>query len=343
MTLACNDTNTSPSGARRRRSASVAVLPIMLATTLFAPPAVAASTLVSLYYNSAPRSPQQIGSDTFREALSKLPSNAIALDERGGSTLGSEKAILEATRAGAVDMAVVSGSVVSAVVPEMGVYDVPFLFRNANHAEAVARGQVGAGLSAKFADKGLVLLATGKQGFRDMTNSKRPIRSPDDVRGLRLRVIPNDIYIMTFKALGAEPVPMDFPLVYGALHDGRIDGQENPVSTIAGSHLGDVQKYYTSTHHFFAVIFFVANKAYFDKLSPEDRSNVLAAAQAGADKTWRTGGDEDAQNLGRLRTAGMEITDSIDRQPFIDAMKPLEPEFEKRFGKSLLAAIRATP
>ena len=193
-------------------------------------------------------------------------------------------------------MGAFSGSVVSAVVPEFGVFDVPFLFRDAAQAKAVADGPVGRELAKHFADKGLVLLAIGKQGFRHITNSKRPIRTPADVKGLKIRVLPNDVYEMTFKALGAEVVPMEFTLVYPALKDGRIDGEENPITTIVTSHFEQVQKYVSLTGHFFGPIAFVANRNMFEALKPADQAAVIAAAKAGAE----------ADLEGRRRRRGQE-------------------------------------
>src|ERR1700756_101913 len=291
-------------------------------------PVAGTPQMVSLVFSSAPQGPQQIGGDEFRRKLAELAADRIVIDERGGSTVGSETAVLAAIQQGFVDMGTISGSVVSAVVPEFGVFDVPFLFRDTAQAKAVADGPVGRELGKYFAAKGLVLLAIGKQGFRHLTNSKHPIRSAADVKGLKIRVLPNDVYQMTFKALGAEVVPMEFTLVYPALKDGRIDGEENPVTTIFTSHFDEVQKYVSLTGHFFAPIAFVANRDIFEALKPADQAAIIAAAKAGAEASWK---------------GGMEILEQVDRQPFIDAVKPLEPEFEKRFGKDLLAQIRATP
>ena len=241
---------------------------------------------------------------------------------------------------GALDVAVLTGGVVSAVVPEMSVFDIPFLFRDEAHAKAVMQGPIVAKLAPAFADKGLVLLAFGKQGFRNITNSQHPIRTPGDIKGLKIRVIPNDIYMMTFKALGADALPMDFPLVYGALKDGRLDGEENPLTVVSSGRFYEVQKYLTLTGHFFAPVAFVANRAMFEQLEPADRDALIAAAKAGAEATWQA--QVDPAKLQELRGAGMQVVDTIDRQAFVDALKPLEPEFDKRFGKELIAAIRST-
>jgi tripartite ATP-independent transporter DctP family solute receptor len=308
---------------------------------LISQPVIGSPRLVSLAFNSQLQNPQQVGADEFHEKLLALSGRRIVVDERAGNALGSENVILAATRSGAVDVAVISGGVVSSVVPELGVFDIPFLFRDVAHAKAVAQGPVGAAIAAKFADKGLVLLALGKQGFRNLTNSQHPIRTPADVKGLKIRVIPNPVYQMTFQALGAQVVPMEFPLVYAALKDGRLDGQENPVPTIAASHFYEVQKYLTLTGHFFAPIAFVANRAMFEQLDPHEQELLVAAAKAGAEATWRA--QSDAERVAELRSKGMDVAETFDRQAFVDAMKPLDAEFEKKFGKELLAAIRSTP
>ncbi len=297
--------------------------------------------MISLAFNSQLQAPQQFGSDEFRRKLLALAGQRIILDQRGSGALGSENAILAATQSGAVDLSVISGGVVSAAVPALGVFDIPFLFRDAAHAKAVAQGPVGAAIAAKFADKGLTLLALGKQGFRHITNSKRPIRTPDDLKGLKIRLIPNEMYLMSFKALGAEVVPMEFPLVYAAMKDGRLDGQENPIPTIANSRFYEVQKYITLDAHTFAPVAFVANRAMFEQLDPADQAVLIAAAKAAAEATWQAQLDD--KKLEDLRKGGMEVIDKFDRQPFVDAIKSLDPEFEKRFGKDLIAAIRSTP
>jgi tripartite ATP-independent transporter DctP family solute receptor len=322
---------------------SVAGLCLLTVGLPLGEPAGASPKMISLIFSSLLQGPQQVGGEQLRQKLMESSDNHLVVDTRAGNSVGSENAILAATQSGAVDISVLTASVVSSSVPELGVFDVPFLFRDAAHAKAVADGPAKATIAAKFTAKGLVLLAIGKQGFRNITNSKRAIREPADLKGLKIRVLPNPVYQMTFKALGAEVVPMEYPLVYAALKDGRIDGQENPLQTIVSSRLQEVQKYLSVTSHFFAPIVFVANREMFEKLDPADQALIVAAAKEGAEATWRTGDDDEAKRLDLLRGAGMEITDKINRQTFVDAVKPLDPEFEKLFGKDLLTTIRSTP
>src|ERR1700760_4713799 len=136
-------------------------------------PAAASARLISMVFNSQVGSPQQFGADEFRTRLMALSGKRFIVDQRGSGAFGSENAILAATQAGAVDTAVISGGVISSAVPALGVFDIPFLFRDVAHAKAVAQGPVGATLGTKFGEKGLTLLALGKQGFRNITNSRR--------------------------------------------------------------------------------------------------------------------------------------------------------------------------
>jgi tripartite ATP-independent transporter DctP family solute receptor len=329
-----------PEHAMRFCSAAAGLLAAMLGC---AGPVLASPRLISLVFNSSVQSTQQSIADGFRQRMLARRDTRIIVDERGGNAIGSEAAVLAATRAGAVDTSVLSGTVFSEVVPEFGVFNVPFLFRDPAHARMVAEGPVGAAIAAKSAEKGLVLLAIGKQGFRHMTNSKRPIRTPGDLKGLKIRLVPNEIDQMTFKALGADVVTMDFPLVYGALKDGRIDGQENPLISIVGTHFQDVQKYLSLTGHVFGLIVFIANREIFEQLAPADQAALRAAATESAAATWQDGEQLDVERLEQLRHGGMDIIEKVDRKAFIDALKPLDPEFERRFGKETLDLIRSTP
>lgn len=303
--------------------------------------AQAAPRIISAVASSALGGPQQLSLDAFQGEIRARMGERLVVDVRSGTTLGSENALLAAAQSGAVDISILTGPVVSTAVPEFGVFDLPFVFRDWAHVKAVSEGPLAEQIAPKFAAKGLALLAIGEQGFRNITNSKRPIRTPADLVGLKIRVLPNEIYQMTFRALGAEVVPMEFPLVYAALKDARIDGQENPITTIVGSGLQDVQKHLTLTRHFFAPIAVVMNRETFESFEPADRKVLIEAARAAVERVRNATSGSDAEGLARLKQDGMEVIETVDRQPFIDAVKTLEPEFEKRFGKDLLAAIKA--
>lgn len=302
----------------------------------------ASTRMISLGFNSAPGGPQQVGADAFNREIAERTGGQLIIDERGGVTLGSENALVAAAQSGALDLTVVSGPVVGPVVPEFGVFDVPFLFRDSAHVKAVAEGPIGARIAAAFGSKGLTLLAIGEQGFRNVTNSRHKVTVPADLKGLRIRVLPNETYKMTFRAFGADAVPMEFPLVYSALKDGRIDGEENPVVIIAANRFQDVQKYLTLTGHFYAPVAFIMNRDSYQSLDPAMQTTVSEAAKAAAEATRSASAKAISRSLAELKQGGMQVTEHFDRQAFIEAVNVLEPEFEQRFGKEMLIAIRST-
>ncbi|HVJ54950.1 MAG TPA: TRAP transporter substrate-binding protein [Aliidongia sp.] len=305
--------------------------------------AEATPRVVSVVFNGGPDSPQQIGAEAFRQAIRAHFGDKLAVDLRGGSTLGSENSLILAVQNGAADFAVLTGPAVGPVVPNFGIFDVPFLFRDTAHVQHVVDGPIGTSIASNFPAKGLVLLAVGEQGFRNITNSKRPIQTASDVKGLKMRVVPNEIYQMTFRTLGADAVPLDLPLLYAALKDNRVDGEENPVATVAVSHFQDVQKYMSLTGHFYSALAFIENLETSQKFSPADAAAIAAAAREAAETTRTASAAARQKYLDELKKSGMQIVESVDRDSFVAALAPLEPQFEERFGKDKLAAIRATP
>lgn len=315
---------------------------VLLAILFFVPTVAGASpALISVTYNASEDNPQAIGAAQLEKTFRAHAERRVVLDLLAGSSVGSEGALVTAVQQGAADICVVAGLAVSSVVPELGVFDVPFLFRDSAHAKAVVEGPIGRAIAAKFPEHNLVLLAIGEQGFRNLTNSKVAVRTPADLQGLKVRILNNDVYKMTFKALGAEPVPMDYPLVYDALKEGRIDGQENPLGSIASNRMYEVQKYVSLTQHVFGITLFLMNKQTYESLDAADVVAFTEAARAGAEATRVAIAQSEAKNLELLKNKGMTVVDTVDRDAFRASLASLEPEFEKRFGKAFLDDIRA--
>ena len=164
------------------------------------------------------------------------------------------------------------------IVKEFGLFDFPFLFSNAQQADAMVDGPLGKMLSAKLAEKGVVVLGFFDLGFRNVTNSKRPITKAEDLEGLKLRVIPNPVFLETFKTFKANPVPMPFAELYGALESKAVDGQENPYAVILSSKFYEVNKYVSGTNHVYATNPVQISKRFWDKLSPAEQKLLQDAA-----------------------------------------------------------------
>ena len=178
----------------------------------------------------------QLGAGTaaFAAEIEKSSGGKFKIEQYPGAVLGDEVAMIKGLQLGTIDLAFITGAPLPSVVKEMGVLSIPFIFRDAQHAHAVLDGPIGTDLVAKFAPKGLVALAWGENGMRQITSAKRAIAAPEDLKGLKLRVPQNEVTVAGFKALGADAAPLGFSDLYGALQTGKFDAQENPIATIVG-------------------------------------------------------------------------------------------------------------
>lgn len=237
-------------------------------------------------------------------------------------------------------MATTSTGPVPNFVPEARILDVPFLFRDKAHARAVLDGPIGQELLAKFDSKGFKALAWGENGVRHMTNSKRPVNAPDDLKGLKMRTMENPVHVAAYKSLGIVTTPMAFPEVFTALQQGTVDGQENPLSVIMAANFDQVQKHLTLTGHVYSPVVILMNKGVFDKLSAADKQVFLDAAKEAVKVNRARVDKDDANGVAELRKKGMNIIENVDKSKFIATMAPAMAEFEKQFGKANLDRIR---
>jgi tripartite ATP-independent transporter DctP family solute receptor len=286
-------------------------------------------------------SPQQTAVDAFVAEIDRLLPGRFTISKKGGSALGGEQDIWEALRLGALDLAIITTTSIAPVVPLLGIFDVPYLFRDAAHAAKVLKGPIGNELGAKINGSGAVFLGFADRGFRHLTNSRRPVLKPLDVAGLKIRVIPNPVMEAIFKTLGAEVVPLPVTEMFGALREGRIDGQENPLLVIEARHLEQVQKFLSLTGHTYSPVVILISADTHKTLKPHERAAFARAASAAAAASRQAVIDREAAAIAALNLKGVVI-DTIDREAFIAALKPLQPEWERRFGAALLKRIRDT-
>ncbi len=203
-------------------------------------------------------------------------------------------------------------------------------------------GPIGQDYLKKFESKDLVALAWGENGMRHLTNSKREIRTPEDLKGLKLRLPQSEVMLIGFKALGADPAPLPFPQVFGALQSGQFDGQENPIATIISAKFSQVQKYLTLSGHVYDPAVFLASPDMVNDLPDEDKQILTEAARAGALASRKFAAEAQAKGVAALRQAGMTVTTEVDRSLFSKAMASAMPEYEKRFGAEIIQRIRQT-
>jgi TRAP-type transport system periplasmic protein len=191
----------------------------------------------------------------------------------------------------------------------MALWDTPFLFNNAKEADAVLDGPIGTKVMNKLQDKGLVGLAYWENGFRNLTNSKRPVTKVEDLEGIKLRVMQNNVYLDSFKTLGANAVPLPFSELFSALETKTVDGQENPYNTILSSKFYEVQKYLTVSNHVYSPWIVLVSKKWWDGLSKDEQKILSDAAKASRDFERKDTREEGAKALADLKGKGMQINE----------------------------------
>jgi tripartite ATP-independent transporter DctP family solute receptor len=307
----------------------------------FVSQAASAQTVMRISVSTAQNSHQGVAIDTLAKEVEKRSNGRYKIQTFYGGALGAEREAVEAVQLGTQELTWTSTGPIPNFVPEVKVFDVPFLFRDYAHARAVMDGPIGQDMLKKFDAKGIKALAWGENGFRHMTNNKRPINAPEDMKGLKMRTMENPVHIQAYKGFGIIPTPMAFTEVFTALQQGTVDGQENPRSVITANKFEQVQKYMTLTGHVYSPGVFLMNKATFDKLPPADQKIFLEAAKVAA-KANRDRVDADEKTaVADLRAKGMQVVDKVDKSKYQAALGPVFADFEKQFGKATLDQIKA--
>jgi len=301
---------------------------------------VAAQTTMKISISTAQNSHQGIAIDTFAKEVEKRTGGRYKVQTFYSGSLGGERESIEAVQLGTQELAFSSTGPVPNFVPETKILDVPFLFRDKPHARAVLDGPIGQEMLTKFDAKGFKALAWAENGFRHMTNSKRAVNVPEDLKGLKMRTMENPVHIAAYKGLGIITTPMAFPEVFTALQQGTVDGQENPLSVIMASKFDQVQKHLSLTGHVYSAAIFLMNKASFEKLSATDKQAFIDAAKEGTKANRARVDEDDAKGVTELRAKGMTVIDNVDKSKFVTMLAPVNAEFEKQFGKVNIEQIR---
>lgn len=297
---------------------------------------------IRIGYALATTSHYGAGATAWGEAVEKGTGGRYKFKHFASSALGGEREMLEGLTLGSLDAVILSTGALGNFVPEVGVVDIPFLFRDAKHARMVLDGPVGEELLARFSSRGFQALAWGEQGFRHLTNNRHAVQSPDDFKGLKIRTMENQVHIAAFKTLGALPTPMAWPEVVTALQQGTIDGQENPISVIVSAKLAQSQKYLTLTGHVYSPAVLFVSKKLWDGLSAADKDVFLKGAKAGGVAMRAYVDNVEDKGTAELKAAGMQVVSGLDHAAFQRALAPAYKQYESRFGAALIERIRNT-
>lgn len=301
----------------------------------------AAQTTMKSSISIAQNSHQGIGIDVFAKEVEKRTQGRIKIQNFYSGSLGGERESIEAVQLGTQELTFTSTGPVPNFVPEARIFDIPFLFRDKAHARAVLDGPIGQAMLAKFEAKGFKALAWGENGVRHMTNSKRAVNSPDDLKGLKMRTMENPVHIAAYKGFGIVPTPMAFPEVFTALQQGTVDGQENPLSVIMAAKFDQVQKHLSLTGHVYSPCVMLMSKGAFDKLSAADKTAFMEAAKEAVKANRARVDEDDAKGAAELKSKGMSVVENLDKAKFVAVLGPVNAEFEKQFGKAEIDKIRA--
>ena len=243
----------------------------------------------------------------FAEEVEKNSGGKMKLRAIGAAALGSDVQMQQALIGGAQEMMVGSTATLVGITKEMAIWDTPFLFNNGKEADAVLDGPVGQKIMDKLQEKGLVGLVYWENGFRNLTNNKRAVTKLEDLDGIKLRVMQNNVFIDSFKTLGANAVPLPFSELFTALETKTVDGQENPFNTILSSKFYEVQKYLTVTNHVYSPWIVLVSKKYWDGLSKREQKVLMDAARKSRDFERQDTRAEADKALADLKAKGMEI------------------------------------
>ncbi len=316
------------------------IKPLAMAALLCAAGAQA-QTVLKIGYATSPTSHYGVGSTVFCEEMEKGTQGRYKCQQFPNSALGGEREQIEAVQLGTQDLVNTSTGPLGNFVPEVKIVDIPFLFRDYDHARKVMDGPIGEDLRKKMEAKGLINLAWTENGFRHMTNSKRAIVQASDAGGLKMRTMENKVHMDGYKTFGILPTPMPFPELFTALQQGTVDGQENPIPVILSSKFSQVQKHLSLTGHVYSPAALILSPAVWNKLSAADKTAFVEAGKKAAAAQRKKVNDDENNGIAQLEKEGMQVVKQVNGESFRKAVAPAYQQYAKEFGADKIAAIQA--
>lgn len=259
--------------------------------------------------------------------LEEKTDGRLCIEVFSSAQLGEEKDTIEQTRFGVIDLNRISMAPFNGLIPETAILSLPYLFRDVDHLHNVLDGPIGQQILDTFTAQDLIALAYYDPGARSFYNNQKPIKSIDDMKGMKFRVIQSDVFVDMVAALGASAVPMPYGEVYSAIETGVIDGAENNWPSYESSGHYEVAKYYTLDEHTMVPEVLVMSKASWDKLTPEDQEAVRAAAKESVPFNREAWAAREKESEEKVLAAGVEVVRDIDKAPFVAAMGPVYEKY----------------
>jgi len=272
----------------------------------------------------------------FKEYVEEFSGGTIEIQIVGNNQLGTEQEMMEGMQMGSNDLALVINMVAGSFVPQCRLYDLPYLYPDAESAYRVIDSEVGEQIQTAAEEQGLVLLGQGLQGFRHILNNDTPIRTLEDVKGLKIRTPESELYMDAFKAMGANPVPISGTEVYTALQQGTCDGVELPYAPVVTQNFFEVCKYLSTTGHFFSADDLFMSKSVLESFTEEEQGWFREAGKLAAQDQRAFMAEEEAIYYQTLIDNGMEINDDVDKEAFRTAMQPIYEKYADQIGTDLV-------
>lgn len=300
-----------------------------------------AQTEIKIGYALAPDSHYGVAAKKFEEVLLSETGDQFTFTHFPSSGLGGEREVIEGLQLGTIEATIVSSGTLANFVPETGVFDIPFLFRDHGHARAVLDGPIGQEILGKFDDVGLHGLAWGEQGFRHITNNRNPIETPADVAGLKIRTMENPVHLAAFNAMSAAPTPMAWPEVISSLQQGVIDGQENPLSVIVSVKLNEVQEYLTLSGHVYSPAMLLVSRPFWDGLDDSQKAAFEKAAVEAVTEMRSYVDNVETTGVETLKERGMKVNalSADEKAKFQEAITSAYEGYYETYGQDLVDSV----
>lgn len=257
------------------------------------------------------------------------------------ATLGGDRQAIEAMQLGTVEAGVVGSSILAVFEPKFNIFEFPFMFKDDVTAKRIIDGEIGEMLNKDIQKQDIRILGYGVNGFRHVTNNRGPIRKAEDMKGLKIRTMENPIHIATFKALGANPTPMNFGELYTALSQKTVDSMECPINLIYTPKFYEVQKYMSMTGHLYAIAPLTVSQIFFKKLSPDLQKIIIDAGKLYVEKQRKLTIQEENDMLALLKKSGMQVNDltAAEKAALKKLCMPIYKQFESKVGSNMLKKV----
>jgi tripartite ATP-independent transporter DctP family solute receptor len=316
---------------------------VAAALACLAPSAFAAKFNLKLGHAVNTSDGQHAAAVKMAELVKQRTNGDVEITIYPANQLGNDAAMINGARGGTIDIVSSGASNYNGIVANTAAMELPFVFRSAQHAYTVLDGPVGTGVLNELAPHGLKGLAYWENGWRAFTNNKRPVKIPDDLKGLKIRSTPNPYHIQAFKLLGMNPSPMAIAELYTALEVGTFDAQEHPINVTWSSKFYEVQKHLTVSNHVYSPLILAMNKAKFDSLPANYQQIVVDAAREAAKYQRDLNAGNASKVVAELKKAGMQVVENVDMAPFQKIVsESIAKTFAEKNGAALLQAIENT-